>query len=52
MRKSRKYNSYKCTVGKVAPNRLRRRFETSVVHQKIVTDTTEFKYYERDITRY
>ncbi len=48
-RKSRKYNSYKGTVGKVAPNRLRRRFETSVAHQKIVTDTTEFKYYERDI---
>lgn len=48
-RKSRKYNSYKGTVGKVAPNRLRRRFETSVAHQKIVTDTTEFKYYERDM---
>ena len=48
-RKSRKYNSYKGTVGRVAPNRLRRRFETSVAHQKIVTDTTEFKYYERDI---
>ena len=48
-RKSRKYNSYKGTVGKVAPNRLRRRFETSVAHQKIVTDTTEFKYYEHDI---
>lgn len=48
-RKSRKYNSYKGSVGKVAPNRLRRRFETSVAHQKIVTDTTEFKYYERDI---
>ena len=48
-RKSRKYNSYKGTVGKVAPNRLRRRFETSVAHQKIVTDMTEFKYYERYI---
>lgn len=48
-RKSRKYNSYKGTVGRVAPNRLRRRFETSVAHQKTMTDTTEFKYYERDI---
>lgn len=27
-RKSRKYSSYKGKIGKVAPNRLRRRFET------------------------
>ena len=47
-RKSRKYYSYKGTVGKVAPNRLKRRFNTSVVHQKITTDTSEFKYYESD----
>ena len=47
-RKSRKYSSYRGTVGKIAPNRLRRRFKTTVPHQKIVTDTTEFKYYERD----
>lgn len=45
-RKSRKYNSYKGTVGKIAPNRLKRRFNTNVKHQKITTDTTEFKYYE------
>lgn len=45
-RKSRKYYSYKGRVGKVAPNRLKRRFNTSVVHQKITTDTSEFKYYE------
>ena len=47
-RKSRKYYSYKGTIGKVAPNRLKRRFNTSVVHQKITTDTSEFKYYESD----
>ena len=47
-RKSRKYNSYKGTVGKVAPNRIKRRFNTHIPHQKITTDTTEFKYYEVD----
>ena len=47
-RKSRKYSSYKGNVGKIAPNRIRRRFKTSIVHQKITTDTTEFKYYELD----
>ena len=47
-RKSRKYSSYKGKVGKVAPNRINRRFKTSISHQKISTDTTEFKYYEVD----
>ena len=46
--KSRKYSSYKGKVGTVAPNRIRRRFQTSIPHQKITTDTTEFKYYEVD----
>ena len=41
-RKSR-YNSYKGTVGKVARNRLNRRFNTSIRLQKLVTDVTEFK---------
>lgn len=45
-RKNRKYNSYKGKVGKTAPNRLRRRFKTTICHQKIATDTTEFKYYD------
>lgn len=45
-RKSRKYNSYKGKVGTVAPNRLQRRFNTTIPHQKITTDTTEFKYYD------
>ncbi|MDF2904376.1 MAG: hypothetical protein K0S25_2014 [Bacillus sp. (in: firmicutes)] len=45
-RKNRKYNSYKGKVGKTAPNRLGRRFDTKIPHQKITTDTTEFKYYD------
>ena len=48
-RKSRKYRSYKGRVGTVAPNRIRRRFNTHIPHQKITTDTTEFKYYEVDV---
>ncbi|MDN6164416.1 MAG: IS3 family transposase [Tetragenococcus halophilus] len=47
-RKSRKYSSYKGHVGTIAPNRLNRRFDSSVPYQKITTDTTEFKYYEKD----
>ncbi|WP_457768377.1 IS3 family transposase [Facklamia hominis] len=47
-RKSRKYHSYKGKIGKVAPNRIKRRFNTHIPHQKITTDTTEFKYYEVD----
>lgn len=47
-RKSRKYSSYRGTVGVVAPNRLKRRFKTNIPHQKITTDTTEFKYYKTD----
>lgn len=46
--KSRKYNSYRGKVGTVAPNRIYRRFNTHIPHQKITTDTTEFKYYEVD----
>lgn len=45
-RKNRRYSSYKGHIGKVAPNRLNRNFNTSIPHQKITTDTTEFKYYE------
>lgn len=49
--KSRKYNSYKETVGKIAQNLVKRRFETSVLHQKMVTDTTEFKHYEEGVVK-
>ena len=47
-RKKRKYSSYRGKVGNVAPNRIHRRFETHIPHQKITTDTSEFKYYEID----
>lgn len=47
-RKSRKYNSYKGVKGRIAPNRIKRRFYCNQPHQKITTDTTEFKYYELD----
>lgn len=47
-RKSRKYSSYRGTIGTLAKNRLQRRFHTLIVHQKITTDTTEFKYFEKD----
>ncbi|WP_170999138.1 IS3 family transposase [Veillonella tobetsuensis] len=47
-RKSRKYNSYKGVKGRIAPNRIKRRFHCNQPHQKITTDTTEFKYYELD----
>ena len=47
-RKSHKYSSYKGKVGKVAPNRIKRHFRTSIPYQKITTDTTEFKYYVTD----
>ncbi|MEQ3451105.1 IS3 family transposase, partial [Enterococcus cecorum] len=36
-------------IGTIAPNRIRRRFNTHIPHQKITTDTTEFKYYEVDV---
>lgn len=47
-RKSRKYSSYKGKIGTVAPNRINRRFNTPIPHQKITTDTSEFKYCELD----
>ena len=47
-RKNRKYSSYKGNIGKIAPNRIKRRFNTTIPHQKITTDTSEFKYYEID----
>lgn len=45
-RKSRKYSSYKGQVGKTAPNRINRRFDTPVPLQKITTDVSEFKCYD------
>lgn len=42
-RRSRRYNSYKGNVGKIAQNRLNRRFSTPIPLQKLLTDVTEFK---------
>ncbi|OAK72130.1 integrase [Lederbergia galactosidilytica] len=47
-RKSRKYSTYRGTVGRVAENRINQRFDTPIPYQKITTDTTEFKYYMKD----
>lgn len=41
--KSRKFSSYKGTTGTVAKNLINRRFQTSVCHQKLTTDISEFK---------
>ena len=38
-RKSRKYSSYKGKVGTIAPNRIRRRFNTHIPRQKIATES-------------
>lgn len=47
-RKSRSFSTYKGVVGRIAPNRVNRRFRTCIPHQKITTDTTEFKYCKTD----
>ncbi len=47
-RKSRRFSTYKGIVGRIAPNRINRRFNTCIPHQKITTDTSEFKYYMTD----
>ncbi len=46
--KSRRFSTYKGVVGRISPNRVNRRFTTCIPHQKITTDTSEFKYYEPD----
>ncbi len=43
-RQKRKYNSYKGTVGRIAANRLHRRFKTDRPYQKLVADVSEFRY--------
>jgi len=42
-RPKRRYNSYKGTIGKVAPNLLKRNFKADKPNQKWATDVTEFK---------
>lgn len=39
----KKYKSYKGEQGKIAPNLLARNFNATAIHQKWVTDITEFK---------
>lgn len=43
-RQKRKYNSYKGTIGRIAKNRLKRRFITDRPYQKLVADVSEFRY--------
>ena len=47
-RKTRKYSSYKGTIGKVADNKIKRNFKIEKVYTCITTDTTEFKYLEKN----
>ena len=47
-RKTRKYSSYKGTVGKIADNKIKRNFKVEKPYTQITTDTTEFKYCEKD----
>lgn len=47
-RKTRKYSSYKGTIGKVADNEINRKFKVGKPYTYITTDTTEFKYLEKD----
>ncbi|MDX8044764.1 IS3 family transposase [Gracilibacillus sp. S3-1-1] len=47
-RKSRKYSTYKGTIGRISKNIINRRFYTSIPRQKLTTDTSEFKYYTTD----
>ena len=47
-RKTRKYSSYKGTIGKVADNKINRKFTVERPYTQITTDTTEFKYLEKD----
>lgn len=48
-KQSRKYNSYKGTVGTIAKNLINRRFFTDRPYQKLVTDVTEVRWGHRTI---
>lgn len=43
-KQTRKYNSYKGVVGRIAKNKLHRRFKTDRPYQKLVADVSEFRY--------
>ena len=42
-RKSKKFTTYRGTIGVIAPNHLERDFSATTPKQKWVTDSTEFK---------
>jgi len=48
-RRTKKYNSYRGTVGMIAHNRLHRRFKTDRPFQKVVTDVTEIRWGKQSI---
>ena len=48
-KQTRKYNSYKGTVGRIATNRLNRRFSTDRPYQKLTTDITELRWGQQSI---
>lgn len=47
-RRSRKYSSYKGTVGKISSNIVNRNFNPDIERKVITTDTSEFKYFVKD----
>lgn len=48
-KKTRKYDSYKGTVGTIAKNRLNRHFKTDRPYQKLTTDITEVRWGKKTI---
>lgn len=44
----RKYSSYRGTIGKIADNKVKRKFTVDKPYTQIITDTTEFKYYQKE----
>lgn len=47
-RKYKKYNCHKRVVDNIKKNRINRRFNITIPYPKIASDTTEFKFYEKD----
>ena len=48
-KKGKKYNSYKGTIGRVAPNIINRNFKSNRPYEKMFTDVTEFKIGEEKV---
>lgn len=44
-RKYRRHNPYQEKIGKIANNRIHRRFYTSTYHKKIIIEATKLKYF-------